>query len=292
MELLRKFLMGILATVVAGAFFILGMIAATMVGEKPAATLAEVESASHASARNSVEAALASRFFGQHREALQHLEEARRWDPALRGLDYQFALTYLDLGEYGQSEDKVQRSLRKNEEISNAYALSAMIALAKARAHGSSAEARDSVMKNVQAARVTDPLNPMPHYVLAEFYRSTGHPDLAVTAYRRALERVSKSDSILMTTVKAGLAGLRSNHHLTDPPLEPVMKNGAASPEQFFFAAADALLRNDQERAMAYLKQVRQQVSEDDFEYLVGDPFFQDYLVSHAFLDENGKSSK
>jgi hypothetical protein len=118
----------------------------------------------------------------------------------------------------------------------------------------------------------------MPHYVVAEFYRFAGQPELAVDAYRRALERVSKSDSIMVSTVKAGLAGLRLHHEADSPPLKLQSVNGIYPPEQLFFGAADALLRGDQGLAADYLQQAREGLPEPLFEALMQDSFFQDYL--------------
>lgn len=292
MELLRKILLGIAVVVVAGILFVVGAEVGTAVSKKTAIPAEKnVEFTSQTSARDLVEKAMASRFYGKLREALEQLEEARRWDVTMRGVDYQFALTYFDLRDYEQAEEKARRSIRRNEEISNAHALLALIYLVQAQDNGSPEVSEDRVMKNVHASRLADPLNPMPHYVLAEFYRAIGRPDLAVTAYRRALERVSKSDGIIMSTVKAGLAGLRNNHDANDPPFEPVLEDGEAPPEQFFFAAADALLRKDKERAVAHLEQARKQVSADVFQAIIEDSFFQDYLVSDSLLKENNDPS-
>lgn len=291
MIVLQRALLGVGVFVLAAVFFIAGIWVAKKGGEEPVlAPPDEAAVAGQAAARELVEMALASRFAGHHREALAHLEEARRQGAALRGLDYQMALTHLDLGEYDQAVENARRSLRRGEETGNAHALLAMIALARARADGTPEAARKQVMRSVQEARETDPLNPAPHYVLAEFYRATGRPDLAVPSYRMALDRVSKSDGTLISTVKAGLAGLRKSHNASARPLEPDMVDGEAPPEQFFFAAADALLRNDRERAAAHLAWVRQRVPADIFKALMEDSFFQDYLVPGVVPGETPKS--
>ncbi len=280
MRILRTFLFGAAALVLCVAVFVAGAWVGTRATDKPAPP--EIDEAAVVGkpvARGFVEAALASRFAGRHREALSRLEEARRWNPAQPGVDYQLALTHLDLGEYDLAEASARQSVQRGDEVSNAHALSAMIALARARAAGSPETAREAVLKSVQESREKDPLNPAPHYVLAEFHRATGQPDLAVESYRRALERVSKSDSVLVSTVKAGLSGVRLNHDPAAPPLEPKLVGGEAPPEQFFFGAADALMRGDKDRAASYLSHVRRRVPDTLFQALLQDSFFQDYLV-------------
>lgn len=279
MRILRRVLFGGVALVLCGALFVAGAWVGAKAMEKPA-PLADDEAvvAGKPVARGFVEAALSSRFAGRHREALSRLEEARRWSASLPGLEYQFALTHLDLREYDQAEACARQSVRRGEEKGNAYALLAMIALARSTAAGSPEQAREAVLANVELARETAPLNAAPHYVLAEFYRATGRPDLALEPYRMALERVSKSDSILVSTVKAGLSGVRLNHNPSAPPLEPKLVDGEAPPEQFFIGAADALMRGDKERAASYLAHVRRRVPAPLFKALLQDSFFQDFL--------------
>lgn len=291
MKLLQKILLLTAILFASAVLFVAGVwVQAQMTNEAPQPSLDEVPPERLAAARELMEKALAARFAGDHRKALAHLEEARRTVPSLHGLNYQTALTYLDLREYDQATEIVRRSLRHGEDISNVHALAAMIALAQARAAGTVETARRQIMQSVQESQEANPLNPTPHYVLAEFYRATGRPDLALASYQKALNRTSKSDSTLVVTVKAGLAGLRKNHNPDDPVLEPEIVDGEAPPEQFFFAAADALLRNDKDRAAARLEQVRKRISPEIYNALLNDPFFQDYLVSGAAPPETVKT--
>jgi tetratricopeptide (TPR) repeat protein len=245
----------------------------------------EVPSADRQAAADAVEAALAARFTGSNREALGHLEDARRLYPAKRGLAYQFGLTYLDLGDYEQAEASAKRSVERDEETSNAQALRGLILLQKARAEGRVAAKEPEIMARLRESRETDPLNPMPLYIMGEAYRAAGRPELAVDPYRRALERVSKTDSYLVTTVKAGLAGLRLNHKQSDPPLKLQEINGVLPPEQLFFGAADALLRGDKAAASGYLAEARTRMPAKTFEALLQDSFFQDYLDAPIVSD-------
>jgi tetratricopeptide (TPR) repeat protein len=279
LDVLRAILYGLLVLMLAGIAFVGGVFVAKKTSEEPFVPAAqEVPSEKRQMARDFVEAALAERFAGRHAEALSFLQHAREQDGTLRGLDYQFALTHLDLQDFEAARSAAQASLAKDEETSNAHALTALIALEQARAGGSAEAVRGEVLQSVGRSRETDPLNPMPHYVLAEFYRFAGQPEPAVEAYRRALERVSKSDSIMVSTVKAGLAGLRLHHEEGSPPLKLQSINGIYPPEQLFFGAADALLRGDQVAALDYLRQARERLPAALFEALMQDSFFQDYL--------------
>lgn len=279
-------LYGLLVLLLAGVAFVAGIFTAKKT-ERPPVTVfvEEVPAERRKAAREAVEAALAARFAGRHEAALGHLEEAARQDATLRGLDYQFALTQFDLRNFEAARTAARRSAEKNEEKSNAQALAGLIALESSREDGTPEAAREEVLAAVESARETDPLNPMPLYVLGEFYRAAGQPDLAVDAYRRAMERVSKTDSILVTTVKAGLAGLRLDYRPGSPPFKPMDINGIYPPEQLFFGAADALLRGDQDRAENYLQQARRQLPGPLFEALLQDSFFQDFPPGASLTD-------
>lgn len=279
-------LYGMLVLLLAGIAFVGGVFVARETSKEPMVFAEEpVPAENRRLARDHVEAALAARFAGRHQEALNYLERARRENAKMRGLDYQFALTHLDLRDFDAARTAALRSAEKNEETSNAHALVALVALERARTDGSVEQARAEVLENVQRSREIDPLNPMPHYVLAEFQRAAGQPELAVDSYRRALERVSKTDSIMVSTVKAGLAGLRLNYEPGDPPLKLHSVNGIYPPEQLFFGAADALLRGDRAAGEDYLRQAKERLPEPLFDALLQDSFFQDFLPGGMVSD-------
>jgi tetratricopeptide (TPR) repeat protein len=286
LRVLRMTLYGLLVLLLAaGAFFAGRWLATPKAAPAVALPAAVVVPEKRDAAKNFVEAALAARFRGDVRGALELLEAARNEDAALPGLDYQFGLTYLELQDYDAAEAAARRSVERGEELANAYALSGWVALKKARRTQSLEGAGDAVMGSVASSRAADPLSPAPFYVLAEYYRSVGRPGSAVEAYQRALERVSKIDSMMMATVKAGLSGLRLHHTPGQPALEPAKFQGAVPPEQYFFAAADALLRGDRETAITYLSKVRVRIPGPLFEALLKDSFFQDYLGSATIPD-------
>ena len=287
LKALRAVLFGLAVLVLSALLFAGGAFLGRKTAQPPAPPVEpEVPAQRRQAARDFVEAALAERFAGRYREALAHLQSARDLDQRLRGVDYQLALTQLELDDFTAAADAARRSISRDEETGNAQALLALIALRQAQSAGS-LPAEEEIARQVQLAREADPLNPMPHYVLAEYYRAAGQPDRAVDAYQRAIERVPKSDSVLIATVKAGLAGLRLNFSPSSPPYNPLEINGVAPPEQLFFGAADALLRGDRDKAAGYLRTVRERISEPVFKALLQDSFFQDYLVP-GLLDETG----
>jgi tetratricopeptide (TPR) repeat protein len=286
LDVLRAVLYGLVVLTLAGIAFVGGVFTAKKMEKlPPVKTVVEVPTEDREAARKFVEAALASRFAGNHAEALRYLVEARLLNPTMRGLEYQFGLTYLDLDDYEQAETSARRSVEREEETSNAQALRGLILLEKSRVAGPVGAAGPEILARLQESRETDPLNPMPLYVMGEFYRADGKPELAVDAYRRALERVSKTDSFLVTTVKAGLAGLRLNYRDGDPPLKLHEINGVLPPEQLFSGAADALLRGDSGGAAGYLREARTRLPEEVFQALLQDSFFQDYLTPGILED-------
>lgn len=283
---LRYTVFSVLALILAAVMFAAGVFTGRLTEQtKEPPPVIEVPLSQQEQARAFVEAALASRYAQRHTEALGHLEEARRLFPLMRGLDYQFALTYVDLGEYDDALLAAQRSIEKKEEIGNAHSLIALATIEKAQKQGSLELVEEVVITRLDDARAADPLNSMPYYVLAEFHRMRGRPEAALLAYQRALERVSKTDSVLFSTVKAGLAGLRLHHGPDSPPYKVLEINGVIAPEQLFFGAADCLLRGDQQQASVYLREAKARLPEDTFNTLLQDSFFQDYLPAGILND-------
>jgi len=279
LEKLRAILYGLVVAMLAGVAFVAGVIVAKKTEPPPSAVFEEkVSVADRNAARELFEEALAARFSGNHSEALRCLEAARARDATMSGLDYQLARTYFDLTDFAQADALARRSIERNQQTSNAYALRGFILLEQARAAGNVAEQGPEILSRLRESRFTDPLNPMPLYVMGEFYRADGRPELAADAYRRALERVSKTDSFLVSAVKAGVSGLRLNYREGDPPLKLQEINGVLPPEQLFFGAADALLRGDSPTAARYLQEARTRLPEEIFHALLQDSFFQDYL--------------
>ena len=132
LEVLRSVLYGIVVVLLAGVALVAGIfIAKTTEKPPPLEIVNEVPAEQRAAARDLLEQALAARLAGNHREALARMEQARGQDTGMRGLEYQFALTYLDLGEYGLADDAARRSVDRGEEKSNAQALRGWILLEK-----------------------------------------------------------------------------------------------------------------------------------------------------------------
>ncbi len=280
LEVLRAVLYGMVVLTLAGIAFVAGAFTAKKMAKPPPEVVVE-----EVPAKELLEEALAARFVGRHNEALSLLEQARSRHASMRGLEYQFALTYLDLEDFEAADERARRSVEREEETSNAQALRALILLEKSRLDGSVAANGTEILAHLQESRESDPLNPMPLYIMGEYHRAAGRPELAVDAYQRALERVSKTDSYMVTTVKAGLAGLRLNYRRGDPPLKLQEINGVLPPEQLFFGAADALLRGDNAAAAGFLREAKTRLPEKLFEALLQDSFFQDYLTPGILND-------
>jgi tetratricopeptide (TPR) repeat protein len=283
MEVLRTILFSLLGLcLIALSFAVGGFVAKKTKVEPVVRTVSQVPAENRAAAASLVEAALASRFAGRPSEALSLLMEARREDPTMRGLDYQIGLTHLALGEFDEAEAAAAGSLARGEEVSNVQTLSAAVLMARAVAAGSVEASRSAVLDRLAAARAADPLSPAPQYVMGEFHRALGEPEAAVEAYRKALQRVAQSDGVIISTVKAGLSGLRLNQKTSGPPLSTPSVAGVSPPEQLFFAAADALLRGDQQAALVFLREAQGRVSDPVYKALLQDSFFQDYLPSRS----------
>ena len=134
LKVLRSVLYGLVVVLLAGIALVAGIIIAEKTDKLPPLVIVnDLPPEQRAAAKSFLEQALAARLAGNHREALARLEDVRAQDAAMRGLAYQFALTYLDLGEYGLADDAARLSVDSGEEISNAQALRGWILLEKAR---------------------------------------------------------------------------------------------------------------------------------------------------------------
>lgn len=227
-------------------------------------------------ARELVEQALAARFAGKHGEALRLFDEASAADPSMPGLDYQRGLTQFFAGRTAEAEASARVSLEAKEQTANAYALLVLCAAARAAA-GETTDPRQ-VEEWAQSARAKDPLSPFVHYAMGEYTRAIGQPAAAVEHYRKALERVSRADSFLVATVKAGLSGLRLGKETEPEGIADAVTAENVPPESLFFAAGKALMEGDRTKAEAFLGRAREVVQPDIFSALLKDSFFQDYL--------------
>jgi tetratricopeptide (TPR) repeat protein len=289
LDLLRSILLGLLVLVLAAAAFVAGRMAGRAGSAASGGVVVEAGPQARAEAAGLVEAALSERFVGKHREALDHLRRARQINPNLRGVEYQIGLTHLDLGELDLAMASALRSIERGEETANARVLAAMSLLRRAPASGLTAEERGKIGELLAEARADDPLSPAPPYALGEFLRATGDPQGAAEAYRKALERTAKMDNVLISTVKAGLAGLRLDRGGDTPPFRPSRIAGVIPPEQLFFGAADALLRGDTSSARSLLEEARARLPAGVYRALLQDTFFQDYLPG-GLLEEQVSS--
>ena len=234
-------------------------------------------------ARGLAEEALAARFDGDNPKALQLFGEAAIADPSLAGIEYQRGLTMLFDGDPAGAEGAAEASLSRREAVADSYALLVMCAAARANAGETPdpAKVADWAEKAVQA----DPIAPFIRYAQGEYARATGHPAEAVEHYRKALDRVSPSDSYLVAAVKAGLSGMRLQQGAGAKFVMPEKNGDPVPPEHLFFAAAQALLDGDKVVAVTYLEQARKVVPPEVFSALLKDSFFQDFLPEGSLPD-------
>jgi tetratricopeptide (TPR) repeat protein len=277
-ETLRKLLLALAGLFLAGLAFMAGVYASQKTAPRPMPAADAQKGAQQVRvARERVEEALAARFAGDQRKALDLFASAAEADSSLQGLDYQRGLSLLELGETAAAAEAAQRSLSRGEEEANAYALLVLCEAARAST-GRPAASPEEVLALADKGRTADPLNPAPYYALAEFFRAVGQPALALGNYQKALERVSKSDSIMVATVKAGLSGIRLQQGVGPDVVVPSLQDKVTPPEWLFFAAADALLKGDKATAQAFLERARGVLPPDLFKALLDDSFFQDYM--------------
>jgi len=234
-------------------------------------------------AKELIEEALAARFEGDNAKAIQLFGEAATLDSSLKGLDYQRGLSFLFSGDFPNAEAAANASLAKREETANARALLIICAAGRART-GETTDPKQ-VEEWFGEARAKDPLRSFVHYAMGEYSRAIGQPRDAVDHYRKALERVSAADSLLVSTVKAGLAGIRLEQNTGGEVVATDVDLGGLPPEELFFGAARSLRAGDTERAKVLLERAREVLRPEVFSALIRDSFFQDFLPEGIVSD-------
>lgn len=284
LKTLRRILFGLAVLFLCGVGFLVGgLVAKSQVRdmrplELPVTPLEDVRRA-----RSLAEEAFAARFDGNNSKAQQLFSDAALADPSFAGLEYQRGLALLFAGDFVGAEEAAGASLSRNEAVADSYALLVMCAAGQAGAGKTTDQVK--VADWAEKAMQEDPIAPFIHYALGEYARATGHPTEAVEHYRRALDRVSPSDSYLVAGVKAGLSGMRLQQNTG---AKFVMSEGSgrfAPPEHLFFAAAQALLDGDQAVAAVFLERARKVVPPEIFSAFLKDSFFQDFLPEGSLQD-------
>ena len=234
-------------------------------------------------ARVLAEEALAARFAGDNEKALGLFDQASAADPQFRGLHLQRGLTQFFAGRFSGAEAAARASLAAKEELADAYAL--LVLCAASRAAAGEATDKAQIDEWTEKSRGIDPLSSFIHYARGEYARASGEPREAVEYYRKALERVPPTDCFLVSTIKAGLSGLRLRQATDPKPVMPSLDDANVPPEWLFFAAAQALLDGDMPTARAWLLRAKTVVRPEIFSALLKDSFFQDYLPDANFSD-------
>lgn len=281
---LRTILYTLAALTVCAVAFVAGIFVARQTVRPPGPLELPVTPAEQVNrAKELIEEALAARFEGDNAKAIRLFGEADALDGSLRGLDYQRGLSFLFSGDFPNAEAAANASLAEGQEEANARALLIMCAAGRVRA-GETTDPKQ-VGEWFREARAKDPLSSFVHYAMGEYNRAVGQPRDAVENYRMALERVSAADSFLVATVKAGLSKIRLRQNHDPKGLMPSLDDPSIPPEELFFAAAQALLKDDRIAAQAFLDRAEKVVRPEIFSALLKDSFFQDYLPKDTTTD-------
>jgi len=284
LDVLRNVLYALAALTLCAVAFAAGIFTARHTVRPPAPTeTLQTPPEQREEARQQVEDALAARFTGDNAKAIGLFDQAAATDPSFKGLDFQKGVSFLQMGDFAKAEAAANASLEKGEETANANALLIMCATGRIRAGEKVDSAR--VEEWARQARTKDPLAPFVHYAMGEYSRAIGQPRDAVDHYRKALERVSAADSLLVSTVKAGLAGIRLEQNTGGEVIAAEVDLSSLPPEELFFGAARSLLAGDTERAKVLLERAREVLRPEVFSALIRDSFFQDFLPEGIVSD-------
>lgn len=284
LQTLQRILFGTAVLLLCGVgFFVGGLVAKSQVGNLRPLELPVTSAEDAKRARVLAKEALAARFDGDNAKALQLFGDASLADSSFAGMEYQRGLTLLFSGDFAGAEEAAEVSLSRKEAVADSQALLVMCAAGRAAAGETTDPAK--VADWAEKAMLADPIAPFIHYALGEYARATGHPAEAVEHYRKALDRVSSSDSCLVIGTKAGLSGVRLQQNTGVKFVMPNENGDSVPPEALFLAAAQALLDGDKVVAVTYLEQARNVVSPEVFSALMKDSFFQDFLPEGSLQD-------
>ncbi len=117
----------------------------------------------------------------RYENALVHFEKAQSLDPSLRGVTYQRAVTFMNLGREKDSETEAYKSIAAGEQVAQAYNLI-----------GTMAARRQDFPVALWAfgkAQEAEPADPMAFYNASEALRNEGRTAEAIEQLRAAIQR-------------------------------------------------------------------------------------------------------
>jgi len=207
---------------------------------------------------------------GRSKEALDSLTSLEMANPTVASLSYLIGLAAMQSGDFGLSERKLNESIAKRERISDSLAV--LAALEGQKVYDPSfkvmGDARMRAEIYLRRAMMADAANPFPMIELAALLRNKKKTGEALALLKSSRPRLNPVDS--HTVVDTTIA-LLSLEQIPDAnlPLEP---DPAKDIPAAFSAAYIAMRKGDFARAAGILRDCRQRLAPDLYNYLVFDP--------------------
>jgi hypothetical protein len=224
---------------------------------------------------------------GHPREAYLNFQKAQDLQPGLIGIDYLLATAAMKQGELLLAEQSVRRALAKKEMTDRAKILLDQINVVKANASIGSPKGpqfddpfqiAEKDMKNYADSNLSDP------WILAQLADlklSQGAHQSASEFLRKASLRVDPETTPAVLSAKEELAKLQNAPLQAMPSLsETTSMTGL----QAIAATLTALQHKQTADAIHFLERARDTYSPCEFQVLLNDPAFQDYLDLRTFI--------
>lgn len=221
------------------------------------------------SAAEKLKIAMSNLRSGNFLEGEKGLVELEETPDAFPSLNYLAAVAALQNGEIERADQKAEKSIAKNERVSDALALRAVVSTQQSLDR-SRVQMGDPITRSEQFLRqaiAVDPSNPYPHFELANLLRFQRKPAEALEELLLAKALLNPMDSHLVMDLTIALLKLE------DAPVEslPVLSVPTQDPRLLIPAAYGLMRRGDFVQAAAILKTCEQVMSPEVFDYVVND---------------------
>lgn len=232
----------------------------------------------------SVDTALLALRNGDAKSALADLLKLEKQQPHVASMSYLVALAAMRSGEISLAEANAAESIDKEERISDALALQAVLEGMKRATPGyrvmGNAKMRAELLLN--QAILADAANPIPYIRLAMLLRYQKRNSEAAEMLRAGWARLNPVDSHVMVEATTSLIKLEETPDSQLPELSP---DFGKNPAALFAAAYTALRRNDFARATESLKLCRGMIPPDLFRQVLSDPAFAPFRADSRLAE-------
>jgi len=203
---------------------------------------------------------------GNAMDALNGMLAIEERNPETPSLAYLSSLAALKAGNVTLAEEKALESIAKRERVSDSLALLAVVDPGKSGTRLGDPNVR--VEEWLQKAALADPANPRPPLELAGVLRLQRRNDEARSSLEASRARLTPVDSEAAVLTTLALLDLEE----TPDDNLPVSIRVRPDPTSLFASAYLQMRKGNHASAAAILREAKDQMPEQIFQYLLGDP--------------------